>query len=332
MTNNERLTAARDAGDERFDLVRAAVPVPPGHVAGAVVFVTDLARALTMYADLLGLDAAGPRPLDAWLAAALGRRRVDGRVVELSADGFPAGRIWLVELADLAAGPPRRTDRMENGQTVMVFSSAAINPIASRLAATGVPRIADPEPLVSEWGRSQEFISFDPDGAPVCLIEMLAPDGRRKLDLAAPWAGTRTDQISPLLRVSQFVADLDHSIAFYRDRLGMRKLETREFSGEVGGTLGIPPCRVRMTYMSAPETPWEPGMATVGITEVSDPPLTMRPALPAGVYAGQVATVLAVSDPGAVLAGLRADGARFLDGGEGCFDPDHNLIALIAAG
>ena len=86
-----------------------------------------------------------------------------------------------------------------------------------------------------------------------------------------------------------------------------------------------------MAYMSAPESPWEPGMATVGITAVAEPPLSTRPAPPAGLYAGQVATVLAVTDPGAVREALRADGVRFLDGGDAFFDPDDNLIALVTA-
>ena len=111
------------AGYEGFDLAGATPRVPPGHVAGALVGVSNLERALRVYADALGFDVAGSRPLDAWVAAATGRRPGDGRMVELSADGFAAGRIWLVELPDFSPTPPGRTDRMENGRTVMVFSS-----------------------------------------------------------------------------------------------------------------------------------------------------------------------------------------------------------------
>jgi cation diffusion facilitator CzcD-associated flavoprotein CzcO/catechol 2,3-dioxygenase-like lactoylglutathione lyase family enzyme len=328
-TYNALLTEARDGGYPGFEFTPA---VPPGHVAGAAVFVSDLERELPIYLDVLGLDAAQPRPLDLWLAAAIGREPGDGRVVELSADGFPAGRVWLVELGDLEAAPPGRTDRMENGRTVMVFSSLAIDRMTASLSSLGARRIADPVPLVSEWGRSQEFVSFDPEGAPVCLLEMLGTDGQPKLDLASPWPGTRTDQASPMVRVSQFAADLDRSMAFYRERLGLRQLEVREFSGEVGGTLGVPPCRIRMAYMAAAESPWEPGMTAVGITEVSDPPLSTRPAPPSGVFAGQVATVLTVADPGAARAGLREAGVRFLDRGDAFFDPDDNLVVLVGSG
>lgn len=324
-TYAERLADVRAAGYEGLAMSRGTAP---GHVAGAVVFVSDLEASLELYRGVLGFDPEGPRALDAWVRDAFGCS--DGTMMELSADGFPAGRVWVVQPAELAPRAPARTDRVEYGTTSMVFSSAAIDEMSRGLADAGAARIADPVPLTSEWGRSQEFISFDPDGAPVCLLEMLGPDGRPKLDLAAPWARTRTDQASPLLRVSQFVADLDRSIAFYRDVLGLRALETREFSGEVGGTLGIPPCRIRMTYMSPERSPWQPGMATVGLTEVSDPPLAARPVPPNAVHAGQVATVVAVVDPEAALRA--AAGAPKLSGGTAFFDPDDHLLAVLRSG
>jgi cation diffusion facilitator CzcD-associated flavoprotein CzcO/catechol 2,3-dioxygenase-like lactoylglutathione lyase family enzyme len=323
---DDKLGEVRDAGYEGFALTPG---VPPAHVAGALVVSSDLEASLRLYRGVLGFDADAPRPLDAWVAEALGVS--GGTMAELSADGFPAGRVWLVQPERLAPAPPGRTDRVENGTTSMVFNSAAIEAMAEGLLAAGAPRIAGPVLMTSEWGRSQEFISYDPDGAPVCLLEMLGPDGRPKLDLAAPWAGTRTDQASPLLRVSQFVADLDRAISFYGAVFGMEALETREFSGEVGGTLGIPPCRIRMTYMSAPVSPWEPGMTTVGLTEVSQPSLATRPAPPGAPFAGQVVTVVAAADPAAVRAAAAAAGARTLDGGAAFFDPDDNLVTVVPA-
>jgi len=366
----QRLVEARDKGYQGFRLVRAgdaatgaAAPtgggtagggaadasgaatseggptgaadrgVRPGHVVGGIVLVASIEATLPLYRDVLGLDVEGPGPIDPALVGALALPDVEGRQVVLRADGFPAGTLTLLEVPGLPADPRGRVDATESGRTTPVFSSPALNRMADGLAALGVPRIADPVPSTSEWGVSQEFISYDADGSAVCLLEMKPLPGRPvHLDLSAPWEHDRTDQVSPVVRMSLMTDDLDGAIAFYRDALGMAFIEQREFSGDVATTLGLPPCRIRMAYLGAEGSAWEPGLCALGLTEISDPPPPSAPVpSTAGVHVGQVATVIAVDDPGQALCVAHEHGARIIDDGAAFFAPGGHLVVLVPA-
>jgi catechol 2,3-dioxygenase-like lactoylglutathione lyase family enzyme len=310
-----------------------ATDVQPGHVVGALEFVRDLDRALALYAGALGLDASEPVAVDAALAATYAIPTDVGRVVTLTAAGFAAGSLTLVELPDLPDGPAAREDVTEAGRSVAVFQSPAIPTQAAAMRELGIARISEPDPITNEYGTAREFISFDADGSAVCLLQLETPDGSRPpRALHAPWLLDGDVQVSPLVRTSNIVVSLDAASAFYRDVVGMDVFEERDISGEIAGALGMPPCRVRLAYVGVAESAWPAGLGSICLTEISEPapPVLAAPST-AGVHAGQLVTLIAASDPAAVRARAREAGVPFIAGGEAFFSPDGNLVAVVPA-
>jgi catechol 2,3-dioxygenase-like lactoylglutathione lyase family enzyme len=308
-----------------------ASDVRPGHVVGAVVFVTDLDRSLALYHGALGMDATDPELVGAELAATYGIPEGIGRTVTLSAAGFGAGWVTLVELPDLPDGPAGRTDVMETGRSVTVFQSPSLLAMADEMTALGVPRIAEPDPITNDFGTAREFISFDPDGAAVCLLQIEPVAGVTPTrQLHAPWVPDRENQVSPMVRTSNIVSDLGAALAFYRDVVGMDVFEERDISGEIAGALGMPPCRVQLGYVGVAQSALPTGLCSICLTEITEPSPPRMAAPPAtGVHAGQMVSVIAVEDPEAVRRTAQERGIAFLAGGTAFFDPDDNLVAVV---
>lgn len=110
-------------------------------------------------------------------------------------------------------------------------------------------------------------------------------------------------------RLTIFCRDLDASLGFYRDILGLVPVEQKVIDGAAaGGLLQLPPCRIRIALL-APSAETD---AVVGLFEISQVELG-RVALPEGRPAhGQTALVLSTDIFDIVQAKLEAANVRFL--------------------
>lgn len=110
-------------------------------------------------------------------------------------------------------------------------------------------------------------------------------------------------------RLTIFCRDLDTSLGFYRDLLGLVVVEQKMIEGAAaGGLLQLPPCRIRIALLA----PSSEADAVVGLFEISGTELD-RVATPEGRPAhGQTALVLSTDSFDDVQAKLEAASVRFL--------------------
>ncbi len=310
-------------------------PIAPGHVARGVVFVSDLDASLPLYRDVLDMDVVSESGLTDELAEAFALGGREGRVAVLSG-GSELGQVVLVEAEGLPASPPGRTDVLETGRSVLVLSSADLDSLSARLREAGAPRIGDPVPIATQYGEFAEFVSFDPDGAGITLLQFLPAEDGPQTEIAAPWTHDDPAKISPVIRGSFIVSDLDRAVEFYEGLVGMAVVERRHVDGSLGPAVGMPPCTLRLAYVGPAESEAPVGMGTICLTEISDPaPPTIARREARVVHAGQQVLAIAVDDVDAAAERLVAAGAPTLEGDTSpttFFDPDDNLITLVPAG
>lgn len=110
-------------------------------------------------------------------------------------------------------------------------------------------------------------------------------------------------------RFTVFCRNLDASLRFYRDTLGLVVAEQKTLEGAMaGGLLQLPACALRIALLAADAD----APVIVGLFEISQTPLeTLRP--PTGRPAhGQAALVLRTTRFNALHAALESAGCRFL--------------------
>lgn len=115
--------------------------------------------------------------------------------------------------------------------------------------------------------------------------------------------------VSPVTRISLFVRDLEASLAFYRDLLGLTLVADKQVAGPGAARLmGLDDCRLRVAYLQAERN--EFGM--VGLFEVQEPPLPSAPALAQPAMLGRAVVGFATADAQKLAARLRAADVEFL--------------------
>ena len=110
-------------------------------------------------------------------------------------------------------------------------------------------------------------------------------------------------------RVTFFCRDLDRSIAFYRDLIGLVPVEQKVIEGPAAGALlQLPPCRMRIAFLApAPDAEIILGLFQIdGIELETIAAPTGRPAL------GQAALLLSTADFDAMRHKLEKADVRFL--------------------
>lgn len=110
-------------------------------------------------------------------------------------------------------------------------------------------------------------------------------------------------------RYTLFCRDLEASLCFYRDTLGLVIVEQKTLSGPMaGGLLQLPACTMRIALLAADHD----GPVIVGLFEISDTPLQqLQPPLGQPAH-GQSALVLATDNFDALHGALVQGGYRFL--------------------
>lgn len=128
--------------------------------------VTDLARSLAFWRDLVGFDVLYERPEDGFAYLVL-------HGAEVMLDAYQAaGRYWL----SAPFAPP-----LGNGMNLQI-EVPAVSPILGRLALAGWPLVM---PVEDKWYRrgdgetgQRQFVAADPDGY---RLRLMQPLGSRPL-------------------------------------------------------------------------------------------------------------------------------------------------------
>lgn len=110
-------------------------------------------------------------------------------------------------------------------------------------------------------------------------------------------------------RFTLFCQDLEASLRFYRDTLGLVVVEEKTLQGPMaGGLLQLPGCRIRIAMLADDSD----AAIIIGLFEISQTPLNaLAPPLGKPAY-GQAALVLSTDRFDALHRALSAAGCRFL--------------------
>jgi catechol 2,3-dioxygenase-like lactoylglutathione lyase family enzyme len=185
--------------------------------------VSDLEHSLELFRDVLRLAVERAGELSPALLAAWGLPPgVTARYAELSAGGYPLGRLRLVQFA------PRPTTRVRNDhagdggdsatdvgpKAIDFYVAEPILPRVREIEAAGYAFRSPPIRHVIADTESEECLFSGPDGVPVLIMvghrhseQMLRPGC-----LAGPY--------SEIATISVVAEDLSASARFYRDLLG----------------------------------------------------------------------------------------------------------------
>ena len=110
-------------------------------------------------------------------------------------------------------------------------------------------------------------------------------------------------------RVSIFCRQMDDSLAFYRDRLGLVPVEDKTIEGVAAGALlQLPACRMRIVLLA----PTSQADAVLGLFEIGGVDLDRMQPPEQRIAQGQTAIVLTTNDFDRLHAQLQAAGAKFL--------------------
>jgi catechol 2,3-dioxygenase-like lactoylglutathione lyase family enzyme len=224
-----------------------------GAVAAVGMTVSDMERSLAFYTDVLGFEAAGDV-------------EVEGAAYDTLYDVFPV-RMRVVRLRlgreDLVLteyvtprGRPvpddaRSNDRWFQHVAVVVRDMDAAY---ARLRAHRVAHVSPSPQRLPGWNREaagiRAFYFRDPDGHPLELIWY--PPGRGD----PRWQGATGPLFLGVDHTAIAVGDTDASLAFYRDRLGLRVVGGSHNHGPEQERLNaVRGARLRITTLRAPAGP-----------------------------------------------------------------------------
>ena len=193
-------------------------------IESVTVGVRDLGAALALLRDRMGFQVeldvcASVSLLSVWKLPV----HEDVRLVTLSADGHPWGR---VRLASCPGGPDQPATRLDHGtgapdrptdvgpKALDIYTGAPIAEALDTLTAAGCEARGRPERFEIGSNDTEEVIVTGPEGVPLLLMvgHSHLPGSRR----FAPVAG----RFSEVATLSIITADLDASRRFYEEALG----------------------------------------------------------------------------------------------------------------
>lgn len=217
-------------------------------IESITVGVTSIASALTLFRDLMHLKTetsfeASPSLLRAWGVAP----RTHARIVELSCDGYPMGRLRLVEYSPGAmdkvrshSGPSPHDHALDIGPKAIDFY---VHPPMRRwydaIVAAGYPTRAEPVTHEVQDSISEEFVFWGPDGVPLLLMvgHRHPANQMRAVPAFLPFSEVAT--------ISVVGGDIEATRRFYEGALGLDAVvdtETApEFREQANRLTGVPP-------------------------------------------------------------------------------------------
>ena len=211
------------------------------------VGVSDLPAALRLFHDVMGLKVESRGPVSASRAALwqlpAGTR---GEMVELSCQGYPIGRMRLVQLSPTPREVVRLDTQVGGPDSPLDIGPKAIDfyvrsPVEDswrELVAAGCIARSKPVRHVIDGNEQEECVLFGPDGVPLLImVGHKHPPSQMR-------AGTPHGKYSEVPTISVVAGDLKYTRAFYEDALGMTAgtdAETApEFRDQVNDLVGIP--------------------------------------------------------------------------------------------
>jgi catechol 2,3-dioxygenase-like lactoylglutathione lyase family enzyme len=186
--------------------------------------VRDLGASLRLFKDVFGFQVESDTRASVSLLSVWGLRSYeDVRLVELSCDGYPFGRIRLAGVPAAEArltrddfGPGAADRPTDAGPKALdLYVAPPIDDAVRVLGAAGCPLRAPPVHFTIRETVTEEAIANGPDCVPLLL--MVGHRHPKRAQRAVPPPG-RTSEVAT---VSVVVADLDATRRFYVDGLGL---------------------------------------------------------------------------------------------------------------
>ena len=212
-------------------------------IESVTVGVSSLEDSLAVFRDTLGLriesdTRASVNVLSAWRLPA----HADVRLVELSADGHPFGRIRLAlfertpSIATRRDHGPNAPDRATDvgPKALDFYTGSPVEKGLQKLESAGCHRRSEPIRYRVGEVETEEVVLDGPDGVPMLLMVGHSHDRRI---MRQPIAAGR---FSEMATVSVVTADLEASRRFYGEVLGL----TTDLDVEVPDSFRDPVCRL----------------------------------------------------------------------------------------
>lgn len=211
------------------------------------VGVSDLPAALRLFNEVMGLRIEWRRPVSSARAALWQLPAgTTGEIVELSCQGYPIGRMRLVQLSPTPREVVRLDTQVGGPDSPLDIGPKAIDfyvrsPVEDswrELVAAGCIARSKPVRHVIDGNEQEECVLFGPDGVPLLImVGHKHPPSQMR-------AGTPHGKYSEVPTISVVAGDLKYTRAFYEDALGMTAgtdAETApEFRDQVNDLVGIP--------------------------------------------------------------------------------------------
>lgn len=305
-------------------------------VRRTTIVVNDMDQSLKFYQDMLGMNPFYDQIIEAEASAKLmGVPNCRVRIVSLQADDCVNGMVGLLQFfRPELKSRSRLRGRGLDPDAMLLFMADDIDVSAThqRLQDSGVEIVCPPLTYdAPERGPISGFSCKDPDGVLVAVMRfgnLQTPDGHIKA--------------SPTRRTTIAVTDINQSMAFYRDTLGMDVFYDQIIdSREEGRMLGVPGATVRMVSLQSQGS--LEGM--VGLMEFQSPAVKPRQAAKALIDEPDILLIFLTEQMNAVYTAIRKSGfgikcppveyeipGRGLCAGFTCYDPDGIVIEFTQFG
>ncbi len=215
-------------------------------VRRTTIVVGDIERSLAFYREALGLKVFYDQEI---AAEATGRLlEVPGarvRLVSLQGEDSVAGMVGLMAFRSHPIRPRQRIGELGlRWDSVLLFvaDDLDVGTVFGRVSTAGAPIVS---PLmqydIPQRGRATGFACQDPDGVLVVVMRFgpFQPEGK-------------TAAVGPIHRTTIVVDDIEQSLSFYRDILGLSVYDDRLIASEEATLLlGVPGARARIVSLQS---------------------------------------------------------------------------------
>ena len=305
-------------------------------VRRTTIVVSDLERSFSFYQDLLGLQVFYDQEIQAEAPAKLmGVPDCRVRLVSLQSGDSVDGMVGLLSFLSPQIKPRQDIQKsVSEPDAALLFMADDIDIQATyeRMKADGVKIVCAPlEYTVPGRGSLSGFTCKDPDGLLVALMRFGTLDQ----------TGGRV-KASATRRTTIIVGDMEASVKFYRDTIGLKIFYDQEIiSEEEGLLLGIPGARVRIVSLQSGAA--EVGM--VGLMQILSNDINPRSKIRHTVANPDLFLIFLTDDITGVHERMLQNGAdvkcppieyeipgRGTSAGMTCYDPDGVLVEFTQFG